>query len=219
MEAATQPRTAHWSTAQAYLIAVCCLLLGAAAGYFVRASRTAPAVVASPEAHSAMPQAAQQPTPDQMKHMADKQAEPLLAKLQATPNDADLLANIGGVYYAAQQFTAAVPYYERAVAARQSAKNLVSLGNAYYYGEAPDKALAAFQRALTLEPGSPDALFNIGVIKWQSQGDPKGAVEAWQKLLKANPDHPHRAQVEDMITRAKSHIGRTAPPPAGKPTS
>ncbi len=210
MEAAPQPNKL-WSTTQAYVIAVCCLLLGATAGYFLRASRTVPAPAAAKETHSAMPQAGQQPTPEQMKHMADKQAEPLLLKLQANPNDADLLVQVGRSYLAAHQFSTAVPYYERAAAVKPSARVFVSLGSAYYYSEAPDKALAAFQQALALEPGSADALFNIGLIKWQSFGDPQGAVDAWQKLLKANPNHPRRAQVEEMIARAKSHIGRVPP--------
>ncbi len=218
MDAAPQ-RTALWSTTQAYLIAVCCLLLGATAGYFLRSSRASAPAVAPSQAQAPMADPGQQPTPEQMKHMADKQVEPLLVKLQTTPNDAEVLTEIARSYYAAQQFSQATSYYERAVALRPSAKLFTSLGNAYFYSEAPDKALSAFQRALSLEPGSADALFNIGVIKWQSQGDPQGAVEAWQQLLKANPNHPRRAQVEEMIARAKAHVGRTAPSPSGKPTS
>lgn len=219
MEVAPQ-RTALWSTTQAYLIAVCCLLLGATAGYLLRTSRTVPPAGAPQEIRpAAMPQAAQQPTPEQMKHMADKQVEPLLAKLQANGNDPELLSQIGSSYYAAHQFKTAASYYERAVAVKPTAKSLTSLGNAYFYGEDPDRALAAFERALALEPGSADALFNIGIIRWQSQGDPQGAVAAWQKLLKANPKHPRRAQVEEMIAKAKQHIGRTPPAASGKPTS
>ncbi len=211
MEAESQP-AAPWSTTQAYLIAMCCLLLGATAGYFLRDSRRVPAPAAQ-QTHSVMPQTGQQPTPEQMKHMADKQVEPLLVKLQANPNDADLLVQVARSYLAAHQFSTAASYYERAAAVKPSAKVFVSLGSAYYYSEAPDKALAAFQRALTLEPGSADALFNIGILKWQSFGDPQGAVDAWQKLLKDNPNHPRRAQVEEMIARAKSHVGRTPPAP------
>ncbi len=210
MEAEPQP-TALWSTTQAYLIAVCCLLLGAAAGYFLRDSRAVPAPAAQ-QTHAAIPQTGQQPTPEQMKHMAEKQVEPLLVKLQANPNDADLLVQVARSYLAAHQFSTAASYSERAAAVKPSAKVFVSLGSAYYYSEAPDKALAAFQRASTLEPGSADALFNIGILKWQSFGDPQGAVDAWQKLLKANPNHPRRTQVEEMIARAKSHVGRTTPP-------
>jgi cytochrome c-type biogenesis protein CcmH/NrfG len=219
----TAPRpTAPWSTAQAYVIAICCLLLGATVGYLLRSSAFAPApaaAVATHEAHPSATQGSQPPTPDQMRHMADKQVEPLLAKLKTNGNDPGLLAQIAASYFAAHQFADAATYYERLVAVQPSAKNLVSLGNALYYSEQPDKALAIFDRALALEPGSADALFNVGVIKWQSQNDPKGAIAAWQKLLKLNPDHPHRAQVEEMIARAKQHIGRTPPASSGKPAS
>ncbi len=208
MEAAPQ-RTALWSTTQAYLIAVCCLLLGGTAGYLFRSSRTAPPASTAQEDRLAAPRPGQQPTPEQMKHMADKQVEPLLAKLEANGNDPELLAQVAATYYAAHQFQTAASYYERAAAVNPSAKSLTSLGNAFYYSDDPDKALAAFERAVALDPGSADALFNIGILKWRSHGDPKGAIEAWQKLLKANPNHPRRAQVEDMIAKAKQHIGRT----------
>ncbi len=202
-----------WSTTQAYIIAICCLLLGATAGYLLRSMGTAPVAGASQPATPALSQPAQ-PTPEQMKHMADKQAEPLLAKLQTDANDPDLLARIGGTYFAAHQFQTAASYYERAAAAKPTAKVLTSLGNAYYYSGDAAKALLTFERALKLEPGAADALFNIGMIKWQSQGDPQAAVEAWQKLLQANPQHPRRAQVEEMIAKAKQHVGRTASAPA-----
>ncbi len=219
MEAAPQ-RTAPWSTTQAYVIALCCLLLGVAAGYLLRSSRTAqPAGTAQQSRPAAAPHPGQQPTPEQMKHMADKQVEPLLAKLQANGNDPELLTQIAGAYYAAHQFQTAASYYERAATVKPSAKTLTSLGDAYYYADDPEKALVAFQRAVALDPGAADALFNIGILKWRAQGDPQGAIEAWQRLLKANPNHPRRAQVEEMIAKAKQHVGRTPAPAPGKPTS
>jgi cytochrome c-type biogenesis protein CcmH/NrfG len=37
------------------------------------------------------------------------------------------------------------------------------------------------------------------------QGDTKGAIECWQKLLKTNPNHPQRDQVEKMIKVVNQH--------------
>jgi len=217
MEAASQ-RSAPWSTTQAYIIALCCLLLGAIVGYLFRSPGGAPAaasmVAAGHAAPADMPPAGQSPTPGQMKHMADKQSEPLLARLKADPDNPELLSQIAGFYYAAHQFPLAVQYYQRAVAVKPTAKVLTSLGNAYFNVQDPDKALDSFQRALALDPGFADALFNLGLVKWQAKEDPKGAVDAWQKLLKANPTHPRRAQVEEMIARARKHIGRAPAPPA-----
>ncbi len=207
-----------WSTTQSYIIAVCCLLLGATAGYVLRPVGTAPAPAVT-QARPLTPQGGQQPTPDQLKYMADKQAEPLLAKLQNSPNDPELLRQIGGAYFAAHQFETAASYFERAIAANPSARSLNSLGNAYYYGGDHGRALAAFERALTFEPGSADALFNIGIMKWQDQHDPKAAIATWEDLLKANPNHPRRAQVEEIIERAKQHLGSGSAPASEKPSN
>ena len=88
-----------WSNTQAYGLAAICLLLGIVAGYFIHGPQ--PQVAAT--VASVPRQATQQPpdprsmhvTPDGLKHMAEKQAEPLLARLEKTPNDAALLAEIG----------------------------------------------------------------------------------------------------------------------------
>jgi cytochrome c-type biogenesis protein CcmH/NrfG len=58
---------------------------------------------------------------------------------------------------------------------------------------------------LRLDPNNSDALFNIGFVKWQAQGNRKAAIAAWQKLLETNPNHPKRAQVEELLTQAKRH--------------
>jgi cytochrome c-type biogenesis protein CcmH/NrfG len=44
-------------------------------------------------------------------------------------------------------------------------------------------------------------------VQWQARGNRKEAITAWQKLLKTNPNHPKRAQVEELLDRAKRHPG------------
>ena len=41
--------------------------------------------------------------------------------------------------------------------------------------------------ALTYDPKDANALFDLGMIKLQAKGDNKGALAAWQRLLKTNP--------------------------------
>jgi cytochrome c-type biogenesis protein CcmH/NrfG len=60
-------------------------------------------------------------------------------------------------------------------------------------------------RALQLDPKFASALFNLGMLKWQVQGDVKGAIASWEKLVKTNPNHPQVEQVKKMIARAKEH--------------
>ena len=200
----------NWTTTQAYVLAVLSLVIGIPIGYLFRAP-TAPVNQPAPiPQQAATPNGALDPsqiTPAQLAHMADKQAETLLTQLKTHPNDAQLLTSIGDLYLAAQQPQSAQQYYERSLAVKSAnPAALTQLASAYYYEGDADKAIANLQRALAVDPGFANALFNLGMIKWRAKADPKGAIEAWQKLLKVHPDHPKRAEVEQIIAQAKQHL-------------
>jgi cytochrome c-type biogenesis protein CcmH/NrfG len=214
----------RWTATQTYVTATVCLLIGLAVGYLLRGSATASSTRPTetrtqPAMHEGNPAAAGvgQVTPDQLKLMGDKQVEPMLAALQKDPNNADLLAQVATAYFRAQQFPAAAEYYERAVKIRPNSEVLVSLANSYHYAGADDKAIETLNRALQVDPKSANALFNLGILKWQAKNDPKGAIDAWQQLLKSNPNHPRRAQVEEMIAKAKQHMNMPAGTKTDKP--
>src|ERR1022692_371397 len=89
-----------WRTTQVYAMACICLVIGLALGYLFRgsASRSVPtfratqttALAGTPaDAHPQMPSL------EDMKRMADKKAEPLLAKLKSDPNNSNALFNLG----------------------------------------------------------------------------------------------------------------------------
>jgi cytochrome c-type biogenesis protein CcmH/NrfG len=140
-----------------------------------------------------------------MKRMAEKQVQPFLAQLEKNPNDADTLIKVAHYYFVAGQFADAAKYYGKAAEVKPTVELLTKLSGAYYYAGSGDKAIDAVNRALKIDPKSADALFNLGMLKWQVQGDTKGAIECWERLLKENPKHPQRAQVEKLIARAKEH--------------
>jgi cytochrome c-type biogenesis protein CcmH/NrfG len=211
-----------WTSTQAYIMAVLCLLVGCAVGYLLRGSMgggSAPAVpvATAPEAQpSQMGGAApamgggmggqQMPTPDQMKHMADKQAEPLLAQLKSKPNDANLLAQVGNQYYDAQVFPTAIEYYQKSLAADpKNASVRTDMATAMFYSSDFDHAIAEFDRALKDDPKNGNALFNRGIAKWQGKMDVNGAVADWELLLKVNPNYDKADQVRTYIAQAKKH--------------
>lgn len=198
---------ASWTSTQVYVMAAICLLLGIAAGYLVRGPGQPPAVATqantgAPADASAMQQ---QPTPEMMKRMADKKAEPLLAQLQSTPKDPQLLAEIGNIYYDTQNFQQAIDYYAKSLAAKDDPNVRTDMGTAYFYAGDADTALAEFERTLKAYPKFENALFNTGMVKFQGKMDTQGAIDAWEQLLKANPNHPRRADIEQMIANAKQH--------------
>ncbi len=209
--AADRPRT-QWQARQVYLMATISLALGLAVGYLLRGSQ-APASTASAStmapssAADAQPQ--QMPSLEQMKHMGDKAAEPLLAKLKTDPNNADLLAQIGSVYKSTHQFKDAAGYYESSLKIKP--KNVAvrtELASCLYYAGDADGALAQLQQSLADDPNDANSLFNLGVIRWKAKKDVSGAMAAWQQLLKNNPslDQNKRAQVEKLMADVKAGV-------------
>ena len=209
----TQKAATDWSAAQVYILAVICLLVGITVGYLLRGSNAvsaSPAAVPGqagqmpPSAGGAMGNA--QVTPEQLRHMADKQAEPVLAQLAKNPKDPALLAQAGNIYYDAQQFKDAIDYYSRALQGDPSNTNIrTDMATAYWYLGDPDRAIAEFDKVLKKEPNKTNALFNRGIVRWQGKMDIKGAVADWEALLKADPNYPQRPTVEQFIAQAKQH--------------
>src|SRR5579864_5926396 len=199
-----QPSTVEtWSSVQAYTLAVICLLLGVAGGWLFRGSQS-PATAAPVESASAAAPAGMdtsaQPSPDQMKKMADTQAAPFLEKLKADPDNPDLLVSVGNFYYDAQQFPTAIDYYQRALKSKPSdAAVRTDMATAYWYLGNADTAIDEFNKALSYEPNKANTLFNLGVVKWQGKMDVDGAVAVWQKLLQTNPNYEGKDKVEQMM--------------------
>jgi cytochrome c-type biogenesis protein CcmH/NrfG len=217
---ANQPNSSgsNWTATQTYAMAAVCLLIGVLVGYLVRgsakpASQTSPASAEMQQPASAPPSAMEQqkmPTLDDMKRMADKQADPLLAQLKADPKNVELLNKTALTYKAAHQFKDAISYFQKALDV--DPKNVAirtDMASCMYYTGDVDGALAELDKSLTYDPKHPGTLMNIGIIKWQGKKDVNGAVAAWQTLLKRNPNFPQKAVIEHMITEAQQQQNTT----------
>ena len=201
--------TARGLSTASYVIAVICLGLGISIGYLIRGGSTQQPVSA-PVAESPAPAAVnatqQQPTPEQMKQMADKQAESLLAGLKQNPNDPEALYKVGNIYYDTRQFPEAVKYYEESLKLKPDATDVrTDMATAYYFMGDPDHAITEFEEVLKQNPKHANALFDEGMVKWEGKGDITGAIVAWKKLLASNPNYPKREQVENLIAKAEAH--------------
>lgn len=200
-----------WKPAQTYAMAAVCLVIGLLIGYLVRgsASPAAPAVADTTAQPAQNPHAGMQapqgmPSLDQMKQMGDAQAAPLLAKLKADPNNADLLNQIGTLYRATHQFKTAIEYYQKSLAINP--KNVgarTDMASCMYYLGDVDGALAQLNKSLSYDPKHAGTLMNIGIIKWKAKNDPDGAIAMWQKVLKLNPNFERKDVVERLIDEAK----------------
>jgi len=200
----------QWTSVQAYTLAVICLLVGIAGGWFIRGSQS-PATAGPDSASASAPapagaSTAQAPSPADLRKMADTQAAPLIDKLKSDPTNPELLVNVGNFYYDAQQYPVAVEYYARALKTKPADANVrTDMATAYWYMGDADTAIAEFNKALSDEPNKPNTLFNRGLVKWQAKMDIEGAVADWEKLLATNPNYEGKEKVEQMIAEAKKH--------------
>lgn len=208
----SEPSSSEWQAKQVYALAVVCLLMGLAIGYLFRGSQSPaqPANVQSASAPNGMNAQAgmggQTVTLDQMKQMADKQAEPLLAKLKQDPANPDLLIQIGTIYYSTHQFKQAADYFGKSLAVKP--KNVAlrtQMASCLYYAGDVDGALQQLTQATTDDPKDANSLFNLGYIRWRGKKDTKGALAAWSQLLKTNPElePAKKAEVEKLMAEVR----------------
>jgi tetratricopeptide (TPR) repeat protein len=213
------PTSGKWTSSQAYVISIICLVAGFAIGYIARSSGSThvAAVPDQPLQASGVPagmgtgvpptSAAQAPTPEQLRHMADAQAEPLLAQLKTAPNDADLLYKIGNLYYDAQQYPQAVKFYESCLKINPKATDVrTDMATAYHFMGQSDLALKEYNEVLKVDSKHANALFNQGMVKWEDKKELSGAIVAWKRLLETNPNYPQRDHVQSLIAQAEQHL-------------
>lgn len=228
-----ETRQSYWRPFQVYVLAGVCLAIGFPVGYLLRGSAPEPTAVAASSTMPAMPPAgamptampptgampggnphagampngmpAGTPTMEDMKHMADKKAEPLLAQLKSKPNDAKLLNQVGIVYRSAHQFSEAATYFQKSLAVDpKNADVRTDMAACMFYSGDVDGAIGELQQALKYDPKHPGALMNLGIIEWQAKKNVPDAVASWEKLLKLNPNFPQKEKVEHLIAEVKS---------------
>jgi len=209
----TEAKQGEWTSTQAYVLSVICLLVGVAVGYLVRGSapESSPAARVDAAASAAQPGsmpagATQQPTPGQLRQMADVQAQPSLARLKSDPRNSALLYQIGNLYYDAQQYPEAVKYYEEALKIDPKQTDVrTDMATAYHLMGQPDRAIQEYDAVLQIDSEHANALFNEGMVKWQDKTDLTGAIASWKRLLEAHPDYPQRDRVQQLIAQAEQH--------------
>ncbi|WP_348261976.1 tetratricopeptide repeat protein [Telmatobacter sp. DSM 110680] len=202
--------------APVFSVALICLGAGLGIGYLMRGSQQAvlPAIgsahpVTQTDATTAKPMS-HRITLEQMRQMADKQAAPLLEKLRTNPNDTGLLVQVGAIYHTTHRFKEAADYYNRALEIDPKDVAIrTKLASSLYRNGDIEGSIAQLNRALTYDPGNANALFDLGMIKLQGKGDPKGALAAWQRLLKMNPQlsADRRATVLKLMADVMTMMG------------
>jgi cytochrome c-type biogenesis protein CcmH/NrfG len=194
-------KTSSWTNVQVYTAIAVVLVVGALAGYLLHTS--SPAEGSSAVSSSAsLPPSQQPPSPAQM---LSSETQPLQARLVANPKDVSALIELGNIYYDASQWNDAITYYTRALNETPANPDVrTDMGIAYFNTGESDRALKEFDHALKDDPRHSQTLFNVGVVKMNGKNDAKGAIAAWESLLKMDPQYKDRARVETLLAEAKA---------------
>ena len=166
-----------------------------------------PSRVSATEATAASMAGAPQPTPEQLRQMADTQAQPLVKQLASDPKNSALLYQIGNLYYDAQQYSEAVKYYEQSLKIDPKGTDVrTDMATAYHLMGQTDRAIQEYDAVLKIDAKHANALFNEGMVKWQDKMDLSGAIASWKRLLEVHPDYAQRDKVEKLIAQAEQHL-------------
>lgn len=140
-----------------------------------------------------------------------KEALPLLHHAyQLRPDDVDAAINLGGVYVMLNRPKLAIPILEKATQlAPENSKLWINLGAAYLGNpilanqEKQGRAIAAFEKALELDPAAPSVNYNMGLI-YRDQGNLAAAIEQFQRAVTINPLDRDAARMLERLTAALS---------------
>lgn len=121
-------------------------------------------------------------------------------RLEKDPKDKEALMFLGNANYDINRFDQAKDYYKRYLEIDPKHTGVrTDLATSYYKIKDVDSAIREWKTVVAQDPQHEAALYNLGLILWQEKHDNKGAVVAWEALVKAHPNHPKSVEVRKQI--------------------
>ena len=117
----------------------------------------------------------------------------------------------GFVYFQQQKYDEAIASYEKAVKAEPraaAAYNMMGMAYRFKYNqlgvpELRQKEMAAFQKAIEIDPKNWVAMINLAA-SYYAEGEKGKAAPLFKSALELKPDHPEKAEIEKMIAAGES---------------
>lgn len=189
------------------------VVFGLLAGWIIGSQQTAPAVPAS----TASPVASSAPAAPSAPALDQARADALAQQAAADPRDAGVRVDLGNLYFDAERFAQAAPWYEAALAIDPGNTGAsTDLAVVYFFLGDADRALAQLDRALATDPRHIKALLNQGIIRWRGKNDLQGAAESWERVVALAPDTEEGRLARQGLEGVKAaHQAATQPSGAG----
>ena len=165
------------------------------------ARSAAPIAQSSPAQQAAAP--AQQAAP-----IDPARVKALEEEAAKDPKDARPRVQLGNLFFDGEKYPDAITWYEQALTlAPNNADVSTDLGVAYYYTNQNDRALAQFDRSLSIDPKHIKTLLNVGIVRAFGKQDLAGAGQAWQRVVEIAPDSPEGQAAKKGLEGIKSASG------------
>ena len=187
-------------TRDAVIFGIAGTMFGLMAGWIIgsQQARPVPGAVVQQAASSAPAQA--QPPPIDL-----NRANALETEAKARPSDAAVRTQLGNLYFDAERFDLAIPWYEAAFKLNPKSIDVsTDLAVCYYYANDADKALKQIDQSLALDAKHPKTLLNQGIIRAFGKNDLDGAQKSWEKVLEVAPDSPEAVRARQGLDGLKS---------------
>lgn len=114
--------------------------------------------------------------------------------------DLQSLIKSGNSEYDRGRYEEAVQYYEKALKIDGDRVDvLTDLATCYYFIGYISRSLEMFDKALTVDPDYPNALYNKGVVLKEGRGNLKAAAEVWRRYLQVAPDGYYAVNVKNYM--------------------
>lgn len=128
-------------------------------------------------------------------------------QLKENPNDYNNWRMLGDIYFDSNQHEEAIKAYNQSLFLHENDANVwTDLGVMYRRTKQPLEAIKAFDKANEIEPTHQQSLFNKGVVLLYDLNDKKGALNAWEQLIKINPNAtaPNGMKISELIQTINS---------------
>ncbi|MBP7999871.1 MAG: tetratricopeptide repeat protein [Chloroflexi bacterium] len=126
---------------------------------------------------------------------------------QLQPDHPDAAHNLSSAYILSKQFRQAIPVLEKLLLQHPDNPHYwLNLGAAYLgnpilaQDNEQQRAIAAFEQALALNPALPNAAYNIGLI-YRDRGEKEAAITWFQRALQSDPQDRHAQQILQKLQR------------------
>ncbi|HZI89131.1 MAG TPA: tetratricopeptide repeat protein [Candidatus Polarisedimenticolia bacterium] len=125
------------------------------------------------------------------------------AAIAKNPKDKDALIGLANLEFDSQQWAHAIEYYSRALDIDGTNADVrVDRAIAYHATGQNDLAKKELLRVTHERPEHKNAWLNLGVVS-RELGDRAGAVQAWERYLKLDPNGEHAADIRQEMESLK----------------